>query len=105
MERPSETEHRGLGFREGEVPSDKGGNQQRPLEEVGGTVGLVLERQMGIPSCLEGVGGRLWAAQQSQEAGTAELLWRASGAVVARPGDGGRVAGMGWHIVGVLDCY
>lgn len=100
-----EIELSGLGFREGELPSDEGGNQQRPLEEVGATVGLVLERQMGIPSCLEGVGGRPWAAQQSQEAGTAELPWRASGAVVARPGDGSQVAGMGWHIEGVLDCY
>lgn len=94
-----------LAFRVGEIPSDKGENQQRPLEEVGATAGLALEGQIGIPSCLE-VEGRV-----SQAMGSAAKPgggnWRASGC-----GQGGRQVessgarlpgwlGMLW---GVLDC-
>lgn len=89
-----------LAFRGGEIPSDGGGNQQRPGEEVGATAGLALEGQIGIPSCLEAEGRVSQACGQCSKAkrGRLERIRVWPGQRVGGE-QWGQVAWVAWHVV------
>lgn len=88
----------------GKLPSDGGGNQQRPLEEVGATDGPVKDRMKFLPAW------KRWGAGRGQRSKARRLeLRNLSGAHqgLLCPGQGMAVRLLGWvgTLWGGLDCY